>query len=90
MILEMESLIGSHLLEGLSRKDHLGFNKSYKVFLSINLCPLYYFSRRKRDDGDTLSLNETAMNENNANHSKLSDWRSRLASKFKKSGNDQV
>jgi len=52
--------------------------------------PFILLSRRKRDDGDTLSLNETAMNENNANHSKLSDWRSRLASKFKKSGNDQV
>ena len=49
--------------------------------------------RRKRDgDGDTVSLNEmsTTSAENGNAHKKLSDWRNKLASKFKKSVGEQV
>ena len=42
-------------------------------------------TRRKKDDEDTKSLNEVNLEKK----SSVSDWRSRLASKFKKSSTDQ-
>ena len=64
------------------------FPDLFYVIKFILLC------RKKRDgDGDTVSLNEMALSaaaENGSSHKKLSDWRNKLASKFKKSVGDQV
>jgi DNA helicase IV len=48
------------------------------------------FRKKREGDGDTVSLNEMALTENGGGHKKLSDWRNKLASKFKKSVGEQV
>jgi hypothetical protein len=61
--------------------------------LSTKLFHFFFYFRKKRDgEGDTVSLNEMALSsaENGNAHKKLSDWRNKLASKFKKSVGDQV
>jgi hypothetical protein len=62
----------------------------YTITIDFNL---FFNFRKKRDgEGDTVSLNEMALSsaENGNAHKKLSDWRNKLASKFKKSVGDQV
>ena len=66
---------------------------SSELCLPLNLIVTQTYRKKRDGDGDTVSLNEMALSaaaENGNSHKKLSDWRNKLASKFKKSVGDQV